>query len=194
MGTPTRTLLQIFSCSFLLLLFVCAGQAQQKEKPALTTELSFHCLWWSESQMEGLNPNAPPPKNTDVKIEKWEYSDPIGVPHPDTVDLVIHLRNTGSLASEKLRIQIASAWQIGPRSNRKRALSQARPTEKISPVHLGVSEDKTLRIPVNLAQKMKALQNRRLWPWTLRMQVSVFSDSGRLLSKNKADLPIFPGD
>jgi hypothetical protein len=178
----------------MLVMIFLTGEAQMKEMPALTMELSFHCLWWSESQMEGLNPNAPPPKKTDVKIEKWEYSDPIGVPHPDVVDLVIDLRNAGGVAAEKLRVQISAAWLIGPQSNRKRALWKAGETQKISPVDLAANENTSLRIPVNIAQKMKTLQRNRQWPWTLRMQISVFSASGRLVSKSKADLPIFPGD
>ena len=41
--------------------------------------------------MEGLNPNKPPPKETVVRIEKWEYSDPIAVPHPDNVSLIVNV-------------------------------------------------------------------------------------------------------
>src|SRR5215472_4906630 len=59
---------------------------------SLQADVSFTCLWWSEAQMEGLNPNSPPPKNTEVKLAKWEYSDPVGVPHPDTIDVVVTLR------------------------------------------------------------------------------------------------------
>lgn len=59
--------------------------------PNITVAGHFECLWWSENQMAGLNPNNPPPKTTPTRLEKWEYSDPIGVPHPDDVTLVLNL-------------------------------------------------------------------------------------------------------
>jgi hypothetical protein len=48
--------------------------------------------------MEGITPNAPPPKGTEVKLTKWEYSDPVGVPHPDTVDVLFTLSSDDSEA------------------------------------------------------------------------------------------------
>ena len=58
----------------------------------LDVQAHFECLWWSEREMEGINPDRPPPKTTRLRIAKWEYSDPIGVPHPDEVILVVRLR------------------------------------------------------------------------------------------------------
>src|SRR5262245_8658291 len=73
-----------------------ATASQTAAPPALRADVAFACLWWSEAQMEGLNPNAPPPKRTEVRITKWEYSDPVGVPHPDVVDVVVILANGGN--------------------------------------------------------------------------------------------------
>ncbi len=58
--------------------------------------IHFECLWWSLAQQEHFNPNAPPTKSTLVRLTKWEYSDPVGVPHPDTVDGVIQYKTQPS--------------------------------------------------------------------------------------------------
>src|SRR6266568_1294352 len=47
---------------------------------------NFEAIWWSPQQMENLDPSNPPPKNTRVTLSNWEYSGPVGGPHPDTVD------------------------------------------------------------------------------------------------------------
>lgn len=59
----------------------------------------FECKWWSEDQMENLDPDHPPSKDTTVRLQKWEYSDPIGVPHPDTVSLIVEIptEQTGNI-------------------------------------------------------------------------------------------------
>ena len=60
--------------------------------PKLTLIVAhYECLWWSEQQMEGLDPNHPPRKETPTRITKWEYSDPVAVPHPDVVTLVAQI-------------------------------------------------------------------------------------------------------
>ncbi|MGH9769804.1 MAG: alpha/beta hydrolase [Blastocatellia bacterium] len=69
------------------------AQPPAASAPNVTATVSFRCLWWSEEQMKGLNPNSPPPKTTEVTIKRWEYLDPIGAPHPDVVDVVVDLRN-----------------------------------------------------------------------------------------------------
>lgn len=73
---------------------VSAFAARPAAGPAtgVDVQAQFECLWWSEREMSGIDPNRPPPKTTRVRIAKWEYSDPIGVPHPDEVILVLRLR------------------------------------------------------------------------------------------------------
>ncbi len=68
-----------------------AGLAGCAPQPQVHETLRFECLWWSPQQIATLDPNRPPPKTTRVTISRWEYSDPIGVPHPATVDVVLHV-------------------------------------------------------------------------------------------------------
>jgi hypothetical protein len=77
----------LLCCLGLCLVVPAASSAPKPPEPAA----HYECLWWSEAQMEGLNPNHPPPKETVVKIAKWEYSDPVAVPHPDSVTLVARI-------------------------------------------------------------------------------------------------------
>ena len=65
----------------------------------LEAEAEFRTLWWSKEQMVNFNPNRPPPKATEVVIDRWEYSDPVGVPHPDEVAAQITVRNKGPKSS-----------------------------------------------------------------------------------------------
>ena len=69
----------------LLPLLVFLGSVGYAEPPL---KVSFHCLWWSAAQMHNLDIEKPPPKETDVELKKWEYSDPVGVPNPDEITLV----------------------------------------------------------------------------------------------------------
>lgn len=93
----------VWAASFAVLCFcwLSAGVAQA----ASGLDGHYECYWWSQSQMTGLNPNNPPPKETRVRIDRWEYSDPIGVPNPDEVILVVHLAETPADA-----ISVRTSW------------------------------------------------------------------------------------
>ena len=65
--------------------------ASINEAGASSVSGHYECLWWSESQMEGLDPNRPPNKETVTVIDRWEYSDPIAVPHPDIITLAAYI-------------------------------------------------------------------------------------------------------
>lgn len=145
--------------------------------------------------MNGLNPNSPPPKNTEVRIEKWEYSDPIGVPHPGVVDVVVDLLNEGDVRVSDLVVDVSAFWKTGPQKSKARARWNRRVSlRRFSAVSLEARGAQTLRAPVNVAEKMKRLAATRSWPWMLRVQVTISTASGKLLRQTTADLPITPGD
>jgi hypothetical protein len=73
-------------------------------------DASYHALWWSPNQMVGLDPNHPPKKATPVVLSKWEYSDPVGVPHPDIVTLVVTFKPNIVAAS---RVSVRTRWRVG---------------------------------------------------------------------------------
>lgn len=115
-----QTVLSIFA-----VILACTIQSEASAPSAsstLTANASFHCLWWSEAEMENLDPNSPPPKRTDVMIKKWEYSDPVGIPHPDVVDLVMEIRNKGQSQSPQLVADISGQWRIGPIASQRKAV------------------------------------------------------------------------
>jgi hypothetical protein len=164
--------------------------------PALHADLSFACKWWSAAQMEGLNPNAPPPKNTEVKIKKWEYSDPIGVPHPDVIEAVLALKNSGSEEITALEIEITGQWQIGPLKTPARALWSGRTLlKKFQGITVGPSGTQTLRAPVDLKTKMDTLYKQGKWPHMLRITATVRRPGmAAAIASSQADLPILPAD
>jgi hypothetical protein len=159
-------------------------------------DLGFSCLWWSTAQMEGMNPNAPPPKNTEVRISKWEYSDPIGVPHPDVVDVVITLTNGGRQAVANLEVEVAGQWRRGPLPDAAQAAWGERAVlKRFQNVNVPAAGSQNLRLPVDLKTMMEALEKEQLWPHALRVTVSVrLPGKAQPLAQAQAELPIMPGD
>ena len=164
--------------------------------PALRADIAFTCLWWSEAQMEGLNPNAPPPKNTEVKLTKWEYSDPVGVPHPEVIDVVVTLTNTGSEAVSNVDVEVAGQWKTGPLRDAGRSRWTDRVVlKKFEGMAARPSAPQTLRVPVDLKAMMDSLGKHQKWPYTLRATVVVRAPGGtQPLAQSRAELPIRPGD
>ena len=86
----------LFSAAFLI-----AGPADA----ATSVEASYECLWWAPAQMVDLDPNKPPPKATPTALTRWEYSDPVGVPHPDVVTLVVR-----ASAADAAAVTVRTQW------------------------------------------------------------------------------------
>jgi hypothetical protein len=175
------------------LLAACAGPAPQTA-PAVSVRLEFRCLWWSPDEMEGMDPEDPPPKRTEVRLTQWEYTDPIGVPHPDVVDVVAEVTNEGAEPLTDATVTGAASWREGPINDESRAAwasAADKPTRRLSvPGHA----TRAVRFPVDIATRMKGLDKKRAWPWTLRVDVSVTDATGSLLARAHAELPIEPGD
>jgi hypothetical protein len=171
------------------------AQSPVVSNPKISGAISFRCLWWSDEQKNGLNPNSPPPKTTEIAIEKWEYSDPIEVPHPDVVDLVVDLRNDSNELAQNLTVIFSVRWQVGPLKNKSRAIwGKAIRLKSMTVSKLDAQSAQTLRVPVNIEEKMKRLFAHGSWPWTLRARVTISGASGRVLHKFESELPIIPGD
>jgi hypothetical protein len=170
--------------------------ASRSAKSELAAEVSFSCLWWSEAQMEGLNPNSPPPKATETKLTKWEYSDPIGVPHPDTVDIAVALNNKGKETLSSLEVEIAAQWLTGPLgATASGGWSERIVLKRFQGINLEPGGTQTLRVPIDLKNKMDALEKQKKWPYSLRASAEVRQPgTGAALAQARADLPIKQGD
>jgi hypothetical protein len=144
--------------------------------------------------MDGLDPNHPPPKETRVTIKKWEYSDPVGVPHPEVVDLVVQIRNTSSEPASQVAPAVQIQWLEGPQSKKQAAAWSpltALPAQEAAsiPAH----ESKQFRYPVDVSGKMAQLAKQHGWPWSLRATVTI-TVAGSAAGSTKVELPITPGD
>jgi hypothetical protein len=175
--------------------------AQNSARPSsadktLLTNIGFACLWWSESQMEGMNPNSPPPKNTEVKLTKWEYSDPIGVPHPDVVDAVLTLNNQTDAALSNLEVEVTVQWKTGPSRKASAAVWTDRSVLKqVRDVKVEAGAQQTVRVPVDLKKEMDELEKQKKWPFALRVGAEVRRTGvATALSQTRSELPITPGD
>jgi len=155
-------------CAALFLLLCFCWLSAGFARAAAGLDAYYECYWWSQSQMVGLDPNNPPPKETRTRIERWEYSDPIGVPSPDEVILVIRFGQSRADA-----ISVRTSWL-----SKKWSSPQMR---KVSPANDG-GETAEVKIPV------RDIINR-LHPTKLR---SIIAINGRVV--RNVDLPIVIGD
>jgi hypothetical protein len=161
---------------------------------ALSTSATFECLWWSEAQMDGLDPNHPPAKETRVTIKKWEYSDPVGVPHPDVVDVVVRIKNTSGDAANQVAATVQIQWLEGPQS-KKQAAAWSAPTTLPAQdaVSIPPQQSKSFRYPVGINDKMVQLAKQHGWPWSMRAIVTT-TVAGNPVGSSRFELPIAPGD
>ena len=195
-GSLTSRVALLASAALVLAACSAAPRPGTSAAPEVRADVAFTCLWWSEAQMESLNPNAPPSKNTEVKLTKWEYSDPVGVPHPDSVDVVVTLANSGGQAKSTVEVRVDGEWKEGPlRDASIAAWSEPAVLQEFRGVSLAPSGPETLRTPVNLQAMMDSLAKQQKWPYALRVTVTVLMPgSAQPLAKASAELPIRPGD
>lgn len=146
--------------------------------------------------MNGLDPDMPPPKTTEVTIQKWEYSDPITIPHPDALDVVVQITNESNVRAADIFVEIAGAWKVGAFKNGQHAeWAQAQVLEKSGPFTLAPHETKVVRASVNLAQKMTELRRSDNWPFVLRANVTLSKlGESSPIGASEAELPIIAGD
>jgi hypothetical protein len=170
-------------------------QGVPKAAPAqFSISAQFDCLWWNESQMDGMDPNHPPPKNTRVKLKRWEYTDPVGVPHPEIVDVAVQIRNDSGRDEMAILPEVDVQWSEGALSN-KASAKWGKKTRLAKPAsfRLAAGETRSIRFPINIASEMAALSPARRWPWALRALVTT-SASGVAVGSTQLELPIIPGD
>jgi hypothetical protein len=154
----------------------------------------FECIWWNERQMNGMDPNNPPPKQTRIVLKRWEYSDPIGVPHPDSVDVAIDAKNGTGAALDGAVVEVEAQWLEGPQRRKAASMwSALSPVGKPLYVSLAPDGQQSLTVPIDLAAKMKALEPSRRWPWALRAFITV-KRGGAVIGWTQLELPIAPGD
>jgi len=146
--------------------------------------------------MENLDPNSPPPKKTEVVIKKWEYSDPVGVPHPDVVDLVVEIKNSGQAPASQVVAEISGQWRVGSLASERKASWGSRTVLKTWKVdEIAAGQTVSARIPIDLASRMSDLRAKKAWPWAFRASVAVrYADSERPVVSHEFSLPIQPGD
>jgi hypothetical protein len=147
--------------------------------------------------MNEMNPNAPPPKTTEVKLDKWEYSDPIGVPHPDIVDVTVAVENRSDRVAKNVQIQIGSRWNVGPIKDRSKASWESNAFAAIyrsGTITIAPHGSRTVKVAVDLAARMKSLEATGAWPWALENEAIASTIGGSTPIRTRALLPITPAD
>ena len=193
MRSPIKFIFFISMVIFTTLSF--AGTVSNDSRITIGSE--FHTLWWSTEQMENIDLDKPPEKTTDVVIDKWEYSDPVGVPHPDSVDLLVNLTvNDAKVAQVYLAAN--QRWKIGSIASSKTAQwGKSSPINVTNPVKLETGKKTEVYIRgINLKTVQEQNFARNQWPWEMEIQIAIYGDPKltQLLGKTTAKLPMTPGD
>lgn len=173
------------------------GQTQPAATPKLSAKIEFRCLWWSAEQKRNFNPNQPPPKATEVVIDHWEYTDPVGVPHPDTVTLHASVRNNANIATGPVRIKAEIRWKIGPQLKPAAAQWEPRPVfvASLDSAPITPGEQVAMQAPIAIQSKMNSLDKRDWWPHEMEV-ILTGTDlrTGRTLFREVRPFRIQPGD
>jgi hypothetical protein len=175
-------------------LFLSSTQLRADSAGTLSTSATFECLWWSQAQMDGLDPNHPPPKETRVALTRWEYSDPVGVPHPDVVDLVVQIKNTSGDAVSEVSPAVQIQWLEGPLAKKQAAAWSpltALPAQEAASIP--AQQTRAFRYPIDVSDKMAQLAKQHGWPWSMRAVVTT-RVAGTAAGSARFELPIIPGD
>ena len=139
----------------------------------LDVQAHFECLWWAEHQMERLRADSPLPKTTRVRLPRWEYSDPIGVPNPDEVILVVTLRAS---TARTVTLSVRTRWKI-------RAWANPEPLPDRSVVlEAGVPHNEEFIIPVRAMIYDRSAKRLAAHIWVDRREVT------------RVELPVLGGD
>ncbi len=152
----------------------CTFHSRTAHADELQARAYFECNWWSAEQMIGMNPNRPPPKTTRTRLKKWEYSDPIGVPHPDKADLVVEVEAGSTPLSGTLNVLLQ--W--------KRKTWSPAQLQYETALTLAAHQRERLVVPVDLAPIMRS-------PRPSLLHAIVLMNKRRLTG---VDLPIVAAD
>lgn len=171
--------------------------AQTPSPAKLVSSAEFRCLWWSQEQQAHFNPNQPPPKATEVLIDRWEYTDPVGTPNPDRINAHVTVRNDGGQASARFRLVTEIRWKTGPQTKPQSARWERRLLLKtvntVGPVPAGGKVE--FIVPIEIKPKMTALERRDWWPHEMELIVTGRAlGTGRVLFATVRPFPIRPGD
>jgi len=93
-----------------ILLLAALHPAGATAAPPILLQARYECLWWSPDQFRNFDPNNPPDKRTVTILTKWEYSDPVSVPHPDVVTLVATVASGVTAPSLRIRWLTRTGW------------------------------------------------------------------------------------
>ena len=183
--------------ALLLVLWGCADRDSAASDAPVSLQVEFHALWWSEAQMESLDPDAPPPMETEVLLERWEYTDPIGTPHPDVFSVRAELVNRTDQPQADIVVRTETRWSVGPLTPDPTLTPRPGPT--LAPISA-----QTLppggRVRVELGSiDLKRLQDELIattqWPFGFEIRVvAARSGASAPLAEVTARLPILPGD
>ncbi len=197
-----RFALSATAFALLLLTAACSAPRIPDEPPEpVATEFSatltaeYKAMWWSEDQMDGLNPDEPPPKELEITLSKWDSSDPIGTPNPDTVDLLVTIKNDSPIAATGLLLEANMRLSVGSLDGNREKSSwgnaKALPPKKFD---LAANTQVEQRFKnINLKNMWMPLFEQRRWPFEMETTLTL-KDGDKEVGLVTAHMELMPGD
>lgn len=173
-----------------------ANKESQKAVPFNSSDFklkgSFYCNWWFENEMDYDINNVPPKKNYRL-INNWEYSDPVAVPHPDTVDFKISIVNN-SVLSDSILIQYSpKIYYLNINNDTLDISINSLDLSKSVFLNSHDSLTQTLyNIPIGLL--VDSLTKLELIPFSFSVNTSILTYNKKEVKKDTFTLPIIVGD
>jgi len=171
-------IIQLALFVFLLSLVTGCIRSLPPVSDALAGELHFGANWWTTDQMEDLDPDNPPPKADNIKLEVWDPSDPVGTPHPDVIDVVINIQNYTLESS--IRLKAESRWLIGDFYGDQSSGEWTNFQPLSDPIVVEIDRKTTREVTVSqipVRKKLDALAQNNQWAYLLEVSVVVESTS-----------------
>jgi hypothetical protein len=185
-----------------LAVVLCIGC--QRQQPSVSEEatpsvaVSFRGLWFSEDEMRRLGQGETAVSPTqDVELEAWEFTDPIGTPHPDVVNVIVRITSPSDAPPRDVRIGVREQWKTGSAEGESTAAwGDPLPERQLDGTsRLASGAITEVRLPVAVGNMVRTLGSKDRYPWRLRVLVELRdASSSRSLVTADKELPIIPGD
>jgi hypothetical protein len=163
---------------------------------ALEVTAELRSLWWNDEELAQRNAEPPPPKTTEVVLDRWDAGDPT-VPSPQAVDLRVRVENRSTVPGADLLLMAATRWKGGPINDPSRAAWSAAESLPGGPIPLVVpaSLHREHRFTgLELQAAIERLSDEGLWPWQMEVQLRVVraQQPHRTLAETRVRLPMQP--
>jgi hypothetical protein len=181
-----------------ILLLVRCGRTTPAPPATPALEVSFHGVWYSQAEMHRIGQGEKNVKPTEtLELKTWEYTDPVGTPHPDIVQVVVRVTNPAAGAARDAYLTLQEQWKIGGAKGEDTASwGEPLPMRRFAEdARLTPGGTSTFSVPIAVGDLVRKLGSHDKYPWRLRVSIQLRDPGSKEpLAATQAELPIIPGE